>query len=67
MPKMGGPELAEALTRRRPAMKVLLVSGYTDQAIVDNGVLGRGVQFLSKPFSRARLLGRVRAVLRSKE
>ncbi len=66
MPKMSGPELAEAITNARPDTKVLFVSGYTDQAIVQHGVLSRGVEFLSKPFGREKLLGRVRALLHSK-
>ncbi len=67
MPKMSGPALADELVRTRPTMKVLFVSGYTDQAIVHHGVLAQGVEFLAKPFGRDKLLGRVRKILGRKE
>lgn len=63
MPGMNGPKLFERLSRGRPALKVLYVSGYTDDAIVDRDQLGVGVRFLQKPFT-AEALGRlVREVL----
>ena len=63
MPKMSGRELAERLASRRPETKVLYVSGYTDDAIVQHGVVGRGTSFLQKPFSLDALTRKVRAVL----
>nr|MBA2556331.1 PAS domain S-box protein [Chloroflexota bacterium] len=63
MPEMGGPELARRLISRRPEMKVLFMSGYTEDAIVHHGVLNSGVEFLQKPFSPDMLARRVRAVL----
>jgi PAS domain S-box-containing protein len=63
MPRMGGRELAEALSRTRPALKVLYVSGYTDDAIVRHGVLDPGIHFLAKPITAADLTRKVREVL----
>jgi CheY-like chemotaxis protein len=63
MPGMGGRELAEKLRPPYPAMKVLFMSGYTDDAVVCNGVLEPGSAFLQKPFTPDTLLRQVRAVL----
>ena len=63
MPGMGGPELAEQLGKLRPDTQVLYMSGYTDQAIVHNGVLDSGVNFIGKPFTPASLVLKVNAVL----
>ncbi|MCC6575028.1 MAG: PAS domain S-box protein [Planctomycetes bacterium] len=66
MPEMGGRALAEALAVRHPGMKILFMSGYTDEAIFHNGTLNGGVQFLHKPFTPDALLHRVREVLDGK-
>jgi two-component system cell cycle sensor histidine kinase/response regulator CckA len=63
MPGMTGPELARRLTARRPAMKVLFMSGYTDDAILHHGVLEPGTEFLRKPFTAGSLGGKVRHML----
>ena len=52
MPVMSGPELMQELHSRRPDLKCLYVSGYTDDAIVHHGVLDEGVELMQKPFSR---------------
>jgi len=63
MPGMGGKELGRRVTERFPAAGVLFISGYTEDAIVHNGVLEEGVELLQKPFDGTTLLQRVRAIL----
>ncbi|WP_439631777.1 response regulator [Gemmata sp.] len=63
MPEMGGRDLAEAVRGRRPEARVLFVSGYTDDAVVRNGVVQATDAFLQKPFSPVALARKVRATL----
>ena len=58
-----GTEIARALLQARPSLRVLLMSGYTDDAIVHRGALREGTHFLGKPFSSAELTKKVREVL----
>ena len=63
MPKISGRELAVQLTDRRPDLKVLYMSGYTDSAIVNAGLLHKEVAFVQKPFTPATFTQKVREVL----
>ena len=63
MPNMGGRAFADALTRSRPAIKVVFMSGYTDDDIASHGVLRPGIAFIAKPLTRSTLLRKVREVL----
>jgi two-component system cell cycle sensor histidine kinase/response regulator CckA len=60
---MSGRELAYKLVRSRPETKVLYLSGYTEDAIVNDGSIESGTAFLQKPFSLQNLSRKVREVL----
>jgi PAS domain S-box-containing protein len=64
MPGMGGRELARRVSAARPNIKVLFLSGYTEDAIIHEGVLEPGTAFLQKPFTLQMLSRKVREVLR---
>jgi DNA-binding response OmpR family regulator len=63
MPRISGRELADRLETLQPGIKVLFMSGYTDNVIEHHGVLEEGVEFIQKPFSPEELAGKVRIVL----
>jgi two-component system cell cycle sensor histidine kinase/response regulator CckA len=63
LPGQSGPTLALSLTSKRPEMRVLYISGYTENAIVHHGLLDPGIRFLQKPYSRDALIRKVREVL----
>ena len=63
MPDTSGKELAEQMTRLMPGIRVLFMSGYTDEAIVHHGVLDSNVEFIQKPFTPLTLSRKVREVL----
>ncbi len=66
MPGGGGFQLAKHLLVERPRLRVLYMSGYTDEAVVRHGLLERGLNYLQKPFTPAVLARRVREVLDAK-
>lgn len=66
MPKMSGRKLAEAIQKIRPEIKILFVSGYTEDAIIHHDVLRSGTPFLQKPFVPTTLAEKVREVLDQK-
>ncbi len=63
MPGMDGRQLAQHISVLKPGVKVVFMSGYTADVIVERGVLDEGVQFLSKPFTRDDLAHKLREVL----
>jgi CheY-like chemotaxis protein len=63
MPEMSGRQVADRLAESRPEIRVLFVSGYTDNAIMHHGVLEASTAFLQKPFTRDSLARKVRQVL----
>jgi len=63
MPKMGGKKVADRLQQLYPQMKVIYMSGYTDNSIAHHGILAPGLNFLQKPFSPEVLARKVREVL----
>jgi signal transduction histidine kinase/ActR/RegA family two-component response regulator len=63
MPKINGRELAQQLLKTWPDLKVLYMSGYTDNAVLASGILEKDVAFLQKPFTPAALAEKVRDIL----
>ena len=63
MPDMGGEELAEEYRRRSPGAKILFMSGYTDNAVQQNGSLKLEIEILEKPFTSTSLAQKERSVL----
>jgi DNA-binding NtrC family response regulator len=63
MPGMSGTALAKELSAKYPALKILYMSGYTDNAIVHYGILEPGIEFIQKPFSPASLTWKIRRIL----
>lgn len=63
MPVMSGREMAKLISARNPKIRILYMSGYTDNVIDQGGILERGVYFLQKPFTGRTLASKVREVL----
>jgi signal transduction histidine kinase/CheY-like chemotaxis protein len=63
MPDMSGRQLADAVQKLKPSIKVLYTTGYTRNAIVHNGIVDQDISFLAKPFSIEALARKVREVL----
>ncbi len=63
MPLLGGRQLAERLVQIRADLKVLFMSGYTENAIVHHGILDAGIEYVQKPLVPETLARRVREVL----
>jgi CheY-like chemotaxis protein len=63
MPGMGGREMVQELAKARPATKVLYLSGYTEDAILNDGSVDQATAFLQKPFTLQNLSRKVREVL----
>lgn len=63
LPGMGGREVAEALVADRPGLRVLYMSGYTEDTVLRQGIQDHGLEFLPKPFTPSVLTERIRRVL----
>ena len=63
MPELSGPQFVERLQRARPGVRVLFVSGYTDDEVMTRGVLTGETAFLQKPFTPEQLLKTIREVV----
>jgi two-component system cell cycle sensor histidine kinase/response regulator CckA len=63
MPGASGPDLMKTFAGRRPGLRVIYMSGYTEDAIVQHGVLNPGIAFLHKPFTSDALGRKIREVL----
>jgi DNA-binding NtrC family response regulator len=63
MPQTSGPAVASKVAALRPGIRVLYMSGYTDDAIVHHGVLSQEMPFIQKPFSPVALRKKIREVL----
>jgi CheY-like chemotaxis protein len=67
MPQMSGTQVAQQLSASRPGVKVLYISGYTENTAVHRDVLEQGIAFLAKPFTPSVLAHKVREVLDSRK
>jgi len=63
LPGLNGRQLADAARVKRPALPILLMTGYAENAALASGFLDQGMQMLTKPFTLAELTGRIRAML----
>jgi len=63
MPQMSGPDLAKRLAKDRPDMRVLCMSGYTDESVSQRGIPGTEMAYLQKPITPESLTRKVREVL----
>ncbi len=63
MPGMSGKELAETIGKKRPEMKIIFMSGYTENIIAHHGVLEQGINYISKPITPVALTQKIRSVL----
>ena len=66
MPQMGGRELSEKLAEMHPQIGVLFTSGYTDDAVIRQGIIEVGANFIQKPFTFDGLAQKIREVLDKK-
>jgi len=63
MPEMSGVELADRLERERPDMRILFMTGYAEEAVVNEGYLGKHGECIGKPFTQEQITKRVRKIL----
>lgn len=63
MPGMSGVELADRLERERPDVRILFMTGYTEEVVVSEGILGKRRECIGKPFTQEQIRKRVRDIL----
>lgn len=63
MPGMSGVELADRLARERPDVRILFMTGYAEEVVVNEGILGKRRECIGKPFSQEQITKRVRNIL----
>ncbi len=63
MPDMSGVELADRLELERPGVRILFMTGYAEDAVVNEGILGRQRECIEKPFTQEQITKRVREIL----
>jgi len=63
MPEMSGVELADRLERERPDMRILFMTGYAEEVVVNEGILGKHRECIGKPFTGEQITRRVRTIL----
>lgn len=63
MPEMSGVELADRLERERPGMRILFMTGYAGDSVVNEGILGKLRECIGKPFTGEQITKRVRELL----
>ncbi len=63
MPEMSGVELADRLERERPDMHILFMTGYAEEVVVNEGILGKHRECIGKPFTQEQITKRVRKIL----
>jgi len=63
MPVMSGVELADRLERERPGVRILFMTGYAEEVVVNEGILGKHRECIGKPFTREQITKRVRKLL----
>jgi len=63
MPKMSGVELADRLERERPDVRILFMTGYAEEVVVNEGILGKHRECIGKPFNQVQITKRVRKIL----
>ena len=63
MPGMSGVELADRMERERPDMRILFMTGYAEEVVVNEGILGKHRECIGKPFTQGQITTRVRNIL----
>lgn len=63
MPEVSGVELADRLERERPDMRILFMTGYAEEVVMNEGILGKGRECIGKPFTPEQITKRVREIL----